>query len=86
MTNKEAIESLKWQVEYSKEIGESHVDGVYVDALALAVKALENQPFDVDEYRRRLVDKYSDGDEATDVDNGITIALDLLDEMEEEQS
>lgn len=42
MTDKEAIKSLKWKVEYAKEIGEHHVDGVYVDALALAVKALED--------------------------------------------
>ena len=41
MTNKEAIEALKWQVEYAKEIGEHHIDGVYVEALDLAVKALE---------------------------------------------
>lgn len=43
MENKEAIESLKWKVEYAKEIGEHHIDGVYVDALDLAVKALEAQ-------------------------------------------
>ena len=42
MTDKEAIKSLKWKVEYAKEIGEHHVDGVYVDALALAVKSLED--------------------------------------------
>lgn len=42
MTDKEAIKSLKWKVEYAKETGEHHVDGVYVDALALAVKALED--------------------------------------------
>ena len=41
MTNKEAIKALKWQVGYAKEIGISHIDGVYVEALDLAVKALE---------------------------------------------
>lgn len=77
MTNKEAIVHLKC-------LRNMALGDVMKEAFTKAIKALENQPFDADEYRRRLVDKYSDGDEATDVDNGITIALDLLDEMEEE--
>ena len=41
MTNEEAITALKWKVEYAKEIGEPYTDCVNVEALALAVKALE---------------------------------------------
>lgn len=42
MTNKEAIIFLKWQVVYAKETGERYItDCVNVEALALAVKALE---------------------------------------------
>lgn len=91
MDNKKALELLKSThrrdficSECQNDADECKSSCEYGQALDHAIKALENQPFDVDEYRRRLVDKYSDGDEATDVDNGITIALALLDEMEEE--
>lgn len=55
MTNKEAIEALKWKVEYAKEIGESYIDCVYVEALDLAIKALENQTTEGDCISRRVV-------------------------------
>lgn len=42
MTNEEAIKALKWKVLYSEELGEFYTDVVNVDALDLAVKALES--------------------------------------------
>lgn len=81
MTNKEAIKLIQGIEEDGMNVTSEHVE-----ALTKAIEALENQPFDVDEYRKRLVDKYSEGDEATDVDNGITIALDLLWRMTHEKS
>lgn len=57
MKNKEAIEALKWKVAFAKEIGESHVDCVYVEALDLAINALENQTTDGDLIRRSVLDE-----------------------------
>lgn len=51
-----------------------------------AYKENQESQIDLDEYKSRLVSKYTDGDEATDFDKGITMALDLLEEMEEERS
>lgn len=88
MTNKDAIIILKGiqrDIMPHDELSGQRTEDV---AFNLAIKALENQEsqIDLDEYKSRLVSKYSDGDEATDFDKGITMALDLLEEMEEEQS
>lgn len=86
MTNKEAIKELKGLQDF---INGTRLKGeIRGEAFDLAIKALENQEsqIDLDEYRSRLVSKYSDGDEASDVDKGVTMALDLLEEMEDEKS
>ena len=96
MENKKAIAIIKDELkhcqihledknkapEYYQEMNE------LCEAYEMAIKALENQEsqIDLDEYKSRLVSKYSDGDEATDFDKGITMALDLLEEMEDERS
>lgn len=80
MTNKEAISFLQsWR-------SEEYMSDLLVKTIDMAIKALEksSKMIDVDEYGKRLVDKYSEGFEATEVDKGINIALELLDEMEEE--
>ena len=93
MTNKEAIELLKSNhrrdficSECQNDDDECKSSCEFGKALNEAIKALEksNNMIELDEYKSRLVAKYSDGDEATDVDKGITIALDLLEEMEDE--
>ena len=68
MENKEAIESLKWKVEYAKEIGEHHIDGVYVDALDLAVKALEAQGWIPVKTRELSAEEVKEVNEKYDVD------------------
>lgn len=77
MTNKEAIEALKWKVEYAKEIGESYIDCVYVEALDLAIKALENQTTEGDCISRSALKEAIDKD-AEDI-CGIEDVIDYID-------
>lgn len=44
MTNKEAIKALKYLVGHAKKEGLNHVDCVSVEALDLAINAIEERP------------------------------------------
>lgn len=80
------VDSVFWLKQIKEKFikgGDESFDQQRREAIDEAIRALIYLKVDLDEYRARLVDKYSDGDEATDFDNGITTALDILDEMEE---
>ena len=44
MTNKKAIEELKYRLSIAKYIEENYVDYIRIETVELAIKALENEP------------------------------------------